>query len=174
MEDWKTTHSNGSGGRSEVRGWNWMKGSNWKLWTVRQEAKKAWETERADRERRAYHLRVGGHKLRTKKKNKKKKEEEEGSKIKREEAEKKEGERRESGQRVKWITGCFNWNKKNWAKGNQKQLTWSKVTIQRKMLLLSYEWRSNVGDLYGAKIERLLSGNHSGMLKLATRGQKVC
>lgn len=30
--------------------------------------KKAWQTERADRERRAYHLCVGGHKLRTKKK----------------------------------------------------------------------------------------------------------
>lgn len=42
------------------------------------------------------------------------------------------------------------------------------------MLLLSYEWRSNVGDLYGAKIESLLSGNHGGMLKLATRRQKVC
>lgn len=53
------------------------------------------ERQRADRKRRAYHLCVGGHKLRREKK------EERGSKIKREEAEKKEGERRVLGQSVK-------------------------------------------------------------------------
>lgn len=77
--------------------------------------KKAWETERADRERRAYHLCVGGHKLRKKKKKTKKRRRRRrgrGEQNKREDAEKKEGERRESGQRVKWITGCFNWNKR--------------------------------------------------------------
>lgn len=72
-----------------------MKGSNSKLRTVRQEVKRH-ERQRADREWTAYHLCVGGHKLRRKKRE----EEEEGSKIKR--GSKKEGgERRDLGQRVK-------------------------------------------------------------------------
>lgn len=52
--------------------------------------------------RQAYHLCVGGHKLKEKEEKKKEKKKK-GSKIKREEAERKEGEekRKESGQRVK-------------------------------------------------------------------------
>lgn len=111
--------------------------------------------------RQAYHLCVGGHKLKEEKKKKMKKK---GSKIKREEAERKEGEekRKESGQRVKWISGCF--NLKNRTEGNQKHLTWYKSIIQRKMLLrCRYEWRSNVADLWGwgARIETLLIKVHT-------------
>lgn len=122
--------------------------------TVRQGLKKKSMKDRESRQggRQAYHLCVGGHKLKEEKKMKK------GSKIKREEAERKEGEekRKESGQRVKWISGCF--NLKNRTEGNQKHLTWYKSIIQRKMLLrCRYEWRSNVADLWGRGQDRNLT-----------------
>lgn len=121
---------------------------NWKNKRYDRNWKK--KTERADRGgRQAYHLCVGGHKL--KKKNKRGRRR---SKIKSEEAEKKRGGRKEKRIRTK---GKMNFRmfklknkekqkqKKNRTKGNQKQLTWSKITVQRKMLLCCrYEWSSNV------------------------------
>lgn len=112
MENWNTTHWNESA-RLEwsEKGWNQMRRSNRKLDRYDMDRKSMKDRESWQGERQAYHLCVGGHKLRRKERKKKKKT---GSKINREEAERRRGKkkRKESAQRVKLISGCFNLKKK--------------------------------------------------------------